>query len=133
MKYLLDTNICIYIIKRKPEKVLRKFAALTPGDVCISAITLYELSYGAYKSQAIEKNIAAIQQFSSPLELLPFDAQDSGVCGQIRASLEKSGQVIGPLDLQIAAQAIAKGLTLVTNNIREFQRVPNIQLENWNE
>jgi tRNA(fMet)-specific endonuclease VapC len=133
VKYLLDTNICIYLIKQKPASVIRQFNKLSPGDICISVITLYELMYGAYKSQQVERNITAINRFTAPLEIMQFDVHDADTCAKLRAVLEKQGQVIGPLDLQIAAQAITRNCILVTNNQKEFKRVKGLKMENWVE
>lgn len=131
MIYHLDTNICIYIINRKPIKVLEKFEKLGPGDIGISAIAAYELYYGAYKSQAKENNLAALQDFLAPLEIVPFNIADISIAGEIRADLERRGQIIGAYDIQIAAQAIARGVILVTNNLREFKRIERLNVENW--
>ncbi len=131
MKYLLDTNICIYIIKRKPQQIVARFNTLQLSDVGVSSITVAELEYGACKSQKFDQNKAALQQFLIPLEILVFDLQAAQVYGTIRADLERLGRVIGSLDMLIAAQAKSEGITLVTNNIREFSRIPNLQLENW--
>ena len=131
MKYLLDTNICIYLIKQKPISVIQRFGRLAPGDVCISVITLYELIYGAYRSQQIEQNIMAIYRFTASLEVAQFDVHDADVCAKLRSILERQGRVIGPMDLQIAAQALARNCVLVTNNQKEFERVEGLKLENW--
>ena len=131
MKYILDTNICIYIIKSHPERVIKKFSEFSLGDIFISSITVYELMYGAYKSRQIEKNHTAIRKFVSPLEVLPFDEGCADICGKIRANLEMNGKIIGPMDLQIAATALAFDLTLVTNNVKEFERVESLRVENW--
>lgn len=131
MRYLLDTNICIYIIKQKPQKVLDKFQTLNPEDVGIPSITVAELEYGAYKSQRREQNQAALKLFLSPLAIVPFDESAARACGEIRGQLEQQGTVIGSMDMLIAAQAQSLRLALVTNNIREFSRVPNLALENW--
>jgi len=133
MRFLLDTNICIYIIKQKPPKVLEKFQTLTPSDVGVSSITVAELEYGAYKSQRQEQNRAALSQFLIPLEILPFDERATQTYGQIRAELERRGTVIGSMDMLIASQAISLGLTLVTNNVRELSQIPGLTLENWVE
>lgn len=133
MTFLLDTNICIYIIKRKPLSVISRFKTFQASDIFISSITIAELEYGASKSQALEKNRAALQQFLMPFEILEFDQQDAQVYGKIRAYLEKKGEMIGSLDALIAAQAISKDVTLVSNNVKEFIRVPNLKLENWAE
>ena len=131
MEYLLDTNICIYLIKKRPDKVLDKFKTLSPGDVAISSITLAELTYGIMKSSNPKKNQEALDKFLTPLELLNFDFIATIEYGKIRAFLEKNGMPIGPLDTLIAAHAKSQKMTLVTNNEREFKRIPNLKLENW--
>ncbi|NEO45005.1 MAG: type II toxin-antitoxin system VapC family toxin [Moorea sp. SIO4A3] len=131
MKYLLDTNICIYIINRRPEQVLKRFRSLKAGDVAVSAITLYELLYGAYKSAKPAQNKEAVSLFVSPLEVLPFDEGAADVCGNLRAMLERSGDVIGAMDLQIAAIALVYNLTLISNNTTEFERICDLKLDNW--
>jgi tRNA(fMet)-specific endonuclease VapC len=133
MRFLLDTNICIYIIKRKPPQVLEKFRGLSPVDVGISSITVAELEYGAYKSQRVEQNRVALSQFLIPLEIVPFDERATQAYGQIRSELERKGIVIGSMDMLIASQAIALGLTLVTNNVKELSRIPGLIWENWIE
>jgi tRNA(fMet)-specific endonuclease VapC len=133
MRFLLDTNICIYIIKQKPPKVFEKFQTLNPSDVGVSSITVAELEYGAYKSQGREQNRAALNQFLIPLEILPFDERATQTYGQIRAELERRGIVIGSMDMLIASQAMSLRLTLVTNNVREFSQIPDLTLENWVE
>jgi tRNA(fMet)-specific endonuclease VapC len=131
MKYLLDTNICIYLIKHHPPAVRKHFERLAPGDVGISSITLAELEYGVQKSRFPEKNHGALTQFVLPLEVLAFDAEAALAYGQVRADLETRGVPIGALDLLIAAQALALGVVLVTNNTREFRRVRGLRVENW--
>lgn len=131
MKYLLDTNICIYIINSRPESVLERFKSMDIGDIAISAITLYELQYGAYKSGYPEKNLAALRKFVLPLDILNFNAHIADTCGRIRAEQEKGGQIVGAMDLQIAATAISHNLILVTNNTKEFERILELKLENW--
>jgi tRNA(fMet)-specific endonuclease VapC len=131
MQLLLDTNICVYIIKHKPENVLQQFSKYQPTDIAISTITVYELMYGVYKSQQVEKNLVALSNFLKPLELLDFTSDDAQVCGAIRAQLEKQGKMIGPLDIQIAAQALSHDLLLVSNNTKEFERIADLKLENW--
>ncbi|MCF6180051.1 MAG: type II toxin-antitoxin system VapC family toxin [Geopsychrobacter sp.] len=128
---MLDTNICIYIIKQKPPVVLERFREYQVGDIGISSITLAELHYGVAKSQYREKNLAALEEFIIPLEILSFDEQASHTYGEIRAGLESAGTPIGAMDLLIAAHAVALGVTLVTNNTREFVRVPNLAVANW--
>jgi len=133
VKFLLDTNICIYIIKQKPAKVLEKFKRLHPSDVGISSITLAELEYGIAKSQQSEKNRIALNQFLITLEIVKFDEKASNIYGGVRAELERKGLVIGAMDMLIAAHAISLDLILVTNNVKEFSRIPNLRLENWAE
>jgi len=131
MKVMLDTNICIYIIKQKPKSVLERFAAFPVGDLGISVITLAELEYGASKSSEPTRNREALEQFVSPLEIAVFDRQATIVYGKIRALLEKRGRPIGSMDLLIAAHALSLNVRLVTNNVREFKRVPGLRVENW--
>lgn len=130
LKYLLDTNIVIYVLKRRPIEVLATFNEHA-NRMAISAITLSELLHGAEKSQKISENLASIEDFCSRLEVLAYDAKASQHYGAIRAALEKSGQTIGVNDLHIAAHARSQGLVLVTNNVGEFSRVPALQVENW--
>jgi len=130
LKYLLDTNIVIYVLKRRPVEVLEIFNT-NASRMAISSITLSELIYGAEKSINVDKNLEAIEEFISHLEVLSYDAKASQHYGQIKAALEKKGEVIGENDIHIAAHAISQGLILVTNNLREFKRVPNLALENW--
>lgn len=131
MKYMLDTNMCIYIIKRHPTNVLKKFTTLDVGDVCISSITLAELMHGVQKSHHQQKNKAALEEFTSPLEVIPFDEETASHYGHIRAYLEKKGISIGPLDMMIAAHAQCLSSILVTNNKKEFSRVPHLKIEDW--
>lgn len=131
MQYMLDTNICIYIIKKKPVTVYKTLEKLNIGDICISAITLAELAYGVEKSQNKEKNKLALTVFSAPFEILPFSDKAALVYGQIRAELERRGKIIGAHDMLIAAHALSENLTLVTNNTAEFKRIPGLTLENW--
>ena len=130
LKYLLDTNIVIYVLKRRPKEVLAVFNA-NASRMAISSITLSELMYGAEKSLNTDKNLEAVEEFVSHLEVLPYDAKASQHYGQIKAALEKKGQIIGENDIHIAAHAISHGLILVSNNVREFKRVSNLALENW--
>jgi tRNA(fMet)-specific endonuclease VapC len=129
--YLLDTNICIYFIKERPSLVVDRVKAHQPYEIKISAITVAELEYGVQKSRDPEKNSNVLVKFLSSFEILPFDDIDAEAYGRIRAHLERSGQLIGPLDMQIAAQGVSKNLVVVTNNIREFMRVPRIELQDW--
>ena len=131
MKYMLDTNICIFVIKHKPENVIRKFIEHEPEDLCISSITYAELMHGVEKSQAREKNRLAIVLFLSPISIVDFDNQAAEEYGRIRADLETKGNPIGPMDMLIAGHAISKGLTLVTNNTREFSRIEGLTVEDW--
>ncbi|GAB5465696.1 MAG: type II toxin-antitoxin system VapC family toxin [Candidatus Kapaibacteriales bacterium] len=131
MKYLLDTNICIYLIKEKPEIVLNRLKSHNISDIRISSVTVSELYYGVAKSKLKKKNEEALIKFLSPFEFVPFTDEDAMIYGEIRTKLEKGGQVIGPYDLQLAAQSLARGLTLVTNNEKEFNRVSNLTVENW--
>ena len=131
MEFLLDTNICIYIIKQKPILVFEKFQSLEPGSVGISTITLSELQYGVMKSQNPIKNQLALDHFLIPIEIVNYDFAASVEFGVIRNYLEKLGSPIGPLDTLIAAHAKSLDLTLVTNNEKEFQRVLNLKIQNW--
>jgi tRNA(fMet)-specific endonuclease VapC len=131
MEYLLDTNICIYIIKKKPIKVFEKFRDLSFGSIGISSITLAELQYGIMKSSNPEKNQEALDKFLTPLEILDFDYNATIVYGMIRAELEKKGTPIGPLDTLIASHAKSLDLILVTNNEKEFNRINGLKIENW--
>lgn len=131
MKLLLDTNICIYIIKRRPAAVLERFLEYEIGDIGISSITLSELRYGVVKSEHREKNAKALDEFTTPLEIIPFDEDAALAYGEIRATLEKAGMVIGSMDMLTAAQAVALKIPLVTNNTREFQRVRGLEILDW--
>ena len=131
MMYLLDTNICIYIINNYPKKVVEKVKTLKPNQIKLSTISLAELEYGVSKSKYREKNRDALINFVSAFDIIPFDDEDAEVFGVIRTDLEKRGQIIGAYDIQIAAQAISKQLILVTNNESEFSRVNGLKLENW--
>jgi tRNA(fMet)-specific endonuclease VapC len=133
MKYLLDTNICIYIIKKKPEAVIKKFTKLRPGSIAISSITLSELYYGVVKSSRLNENMIALQEFISPMIVLDITDQDALFYGKIRADLEKKGKPIGAMDLLIAAIAKSRELVLVTNNLKEFSRIADLKVENWAE
>ena len=131
MKYLLDTNICIYIIKKKSSQVFEKLETLQINDIGISVITLAELEYGISKSTFPEKNKIALIKFLAPLEILPFTEKAAEIYGKIRSYLEKIGSIIGTLDLFIGAHAKSENLVLVTNNVTEFSRIPNLKIENW--
>ena len=131
MEYLLDTNICIYIIKRKPESVFTKFREIPFGNIGISSITLSELQYGVMKSSNPEKNQDALEKFITPLQIHEYGFEQTIIYGKIRADLERKGTPIGPLDTLIASHAISLKMTLVTNNEREFKRIPELLVENW--
>ncbi|NJO98392.1 MAG: type II toxin-antitoxin system VapC family toxin [Pleurocapsa sp. CRU_1_2] len=131
MKFLLDTNICIYIIKQKPPEVLQKFNAYNVGDIGLSAITVAELEFGVHKSQFPQRNQQALTQFLLPLQIVDFDNAAAVVYGKLRATLENRGMLIGSLDTLIAAHALSLQVTLITNNVKEFNRVPNLKLDNW--
>jgi tRNA(fMet)-specific endonuclease VapC len=130
-RYLLDTNICIYIHRQKPENVLKRFQKLKPGDAAISVITWGELMYGAAKSNQRKKALQLLEEFKSFVPVLPLPEQAGNTYANIRASLESKGTPIGNNDLWIAAHAKAVDLTVITNNEREFKRVPGLKVENW--
>ena len=131
MKYMLDTNICIYIIRHQPENVIRKFMEHDSEDICISAVTYAELAHGVEKSQAREKNRIALMVLLSEIQIVPFDDLAAQIYGEVKADLQKKGTPIGPMDTLIAAHAKAQNLTLVTNNTKEFARVDGLKLEDW--
>ena len=130
LKYMLDTNIVIYTMKNRPRQVKKQFQR-HDGRMAVSAVTLGELVFGAEHSQAVEKNLADIESLIARLEVLPFESKAAYHFGQIRAALYKTGSPIGAYDMMIAGHARALGLVLVTNNHKEFQRVPGLLLENW--
>lgn len=132
LKYMLDTNIVIYVIKRRPVEILEVFNAHV-SQMCISSITLAELLHGVEKSSMITQNLRKVEDFVSRLEVLAYENTAASHYGDIRADLEKKGTVIGVNDLHIAAHARSEGLILVSNNIREFERVEGLRLENWIE
>lgn len=131
MKYMLDTNICIFIIKNNPLHVLKKFTTLNVGDVCISSVTYAELMFGVEKSLHHQKNKTALEQFVLPLEIMAFDVESAQYYGKIRTELEKKGTLIGALDLMIGAHALSLNSILVTNNVKEFSRVSHLKIEDW--
>jgi len=131
IKYLIDTNICIYIMNRRPIEIIHKFKQFDVGEIGVSTITVSELQYGVAKSKNYRLNEQRIEEFLSPLEILPYDEIAAGIYGDIRLQLEKSGEPIGPLDLLFAAQALSRDLVLITNNEKEFKRVNNLKVENW--
>ena len=129
MKYMLDTNICIYAIKHKPPEVIKNFLKHNPEDICVSSITYGELMHGVEKSQAVERNRAAITLLLSSISILPFDNYAAEEYGKVRAELERKGTPIGPMDMLIAGHARSERLILVTHNTREFFRVEDLDLE----
>lgn len=133
MRYMLDTNVCIYAIKHKPEQVFLKLQEHDPSEVCISSVTYAELVHGVEKSQSIEKNRVALALLLANIEIMDFDSSAAESYGKIRADLEKAGKPIGPLDMMIAGHAKSLGYTVVTNITKEFMRVNGLKLENWAE
>ena len=133
MMYMLDTNICIYAIKNKPDLVLQRLKNNLQHGLCISALTLAELQHGVEKSAHPEKNTAGLLQFISILTVLPFDDLAAVEYGKICADLQRKGIPIGTMDMLIAAHARAEHMVLVTNNVREFERVSGLEIENWAE
>ncbi len=131
MKVMLDTSICIYIIKRRPQSVLQRFSFFQVGEIGISAITLAELEYGTARSAQPKKNREALREFISALDVAAFDRQATEAYGRIRATLEAKVHPMGAMDLLIAAHGVSLGVRLVSNNEREFKRVPGLRLENW--
>lgn len=131
MKVMLDTNTCIATIKRKPPQVLKRFNAYRVGEIGISWITLAELEFGVAKSQHVEKNQAALDEFILPLEIASFDRETARIYGRVRAALEKKGTPIGSLDTMIGAHALALGVTLATNNTKEFSRIKGLNIIDW--
>lgn len=130
LKYMLDTNMIIYTIKNRPEAVREAFNAHN-GQMCISSVTWMELVYGAEKSAAPERNLRDIEGLAARLEVLPYDVAAANHTGQIRAELAQLGKPIGPYDQMISGHARSQGLILVSNNLKEFERVPGLRLENW--
>ena len=131
MVLMLDTNICIYLIREKPSSILERFKEHAVGDIGISVITLAELEYGVSRSSKPATNKEALNQFIAPLELVAFDRSATAVYGKLRTTLEKKGQSIGAMDLLIAAHALALNVRLVSHNVREFGRVPGLRVETW--
>lgn len=130
LTHMLDTNICIYVMKTYPPAVREKFNALAE-QLCVSSITLGELHYGAEKSARRSENLSAIEHFVARLEVLPFGGKAAAHYGQVRAELERGGTPCGPHDMQIGAHARSEGLIVVTNNMKEFVRMPGVRIENW--
>ncbi len=131
MHFMLDTDACIALIKRKNTKILRRLTALEPGEAGISSITLAELRYGVARSAEKGRNAEALDEFLLPLEIADFDEAAAGVYGDVRAGLEAAGTPIGPLDTQIGAHALSRGAVLVTHNTREFNRIPGLAVQDW--
>ena len=131
IRYLLDTNICIYIINKRPPAIIEKLMQFSPQEIGVSAIVVSELQYGVAKSSQPERNHQLLDAFLRPFQVVPYDEAAAEAYGAIRADLEKKGQPIGREDLLIAAHALAADLTLITNNEAEFKRVPNLRVENW--
>lgn len=128
---MLDTNVCVDLIRGRPPGMLRRFEEHEVGEVGISSVTAAELQFGVQKSRQPGRNARALERFLLPLEVAGFDRDTAAVYGNVRATLERRGTSIGPLDTLIAAHAVSLGVTLVTNNVREFGRVPDLRLENW--
>jgi tRNA(fMet)-specific endonuclease VapC len=130
-KYMLDTNICIYIIKNKPLGVKKKLSLIAPEDICLSSITVSELFYGVEKSQYPQKNREALENFLINFNIMDYGYEASEAYGKIRAHLEKTGDIIGAMDLMISAHALSLKTILVTNNMKEFKKVEGLKIENW--
>ena len=131
MRFMLDTNTCVDLIRQRDDRILRRMQKLSPEDLCVSSITLSELEYGAAKSADPGRNRLALAKFMTPLTVVPYDDAVAPVYGRVRAQLERAGTPIGPLDTMIAAHALSLGLTVVTINEREFRRVSGLKVENW--
>jgi len=131
MKYMLDTNICIGLIRQKSERLIQRLTECVPGDVCVSSISVAELAYGVKKSARVEQNMSALEQFLLPLEISNFDQRAAVAYGVLRAALERQGNAIGSIDMLIGAHALSLDVTLVTNNTNEFQRIQGLNLEDW--
>lgn len=130
LRYLLDTDICIYVIKRRPEALRERFDRLA-DELALSTVSLAELRYGAEKSTRQAANRRVVEEFAARLEVLPFSADAAVHYGRLRADLERAGRPCGPYDMMIAAHASSEGLIVVTNNLREFARMPGVAVENW--
>jgi tRNA(fMet)-specific endonuclease VapC len=128
---MLDTNILIYAVRKKPESIVARLDAARPGDLCMSVVTFLELAYGAWKSERVKENLSSLDRLREVISVLPLEANTADMYGRLRTQLEREGNPIGPHDLLIAAHALSLKLTLVTNNEREFQRVPKLKVENW--
>lgn len=134
MKYLLDTDICIYLIKKKPESVIDRLCKLATSDVGLTVVSVFELQFGVEKSQHRQQSQKALNHFLESIhEILPIDRKTANCAAKIRADLKTRGNPIGPYDLLIAAAALANNLILVSNNVREFKRIPGLKFETWVE
>jgi tRNA(fMet)-specific endonuclease VapC len=131
MKYLVDTDICIYIMNKRPIEVINKFSQFAPGDIAISSITVSELEFGVTNSLRKEENTIRLDEFLVPFEILSYDQVAAKTYGVIRTQLEKAGRPLGPLDMLIAAHALSRNLALVTNNEKEFKKVKGLKVESW--
>jgi tRNA(fMet)-specific endonuclease VapC len=131
LQYLLDTNICIYIAKQKPISVLQKFEQLVVGEVAMSTVTYGELLYGAQKSQHPQQAMKVLTELTGLIPALPIPVDAGKIYGEIRSKLEKKGTIVGNNDLWIASHALALGVALITNNEKEFRRIPHLKVENW--
>ena len=131
IKFLIDTNICIYIMNKRPIEIIQKFKRFDVGQIGVSIITVSELQYGVAKSKNRMSNKQRLEEFLTPLEILPYDGAAASIYGEIRHNLEMQGKPVGPLDLLIAAHALSRNLVLVTNNEREFRRVKGLKVQNW--
>jgi tRNA(fMet)-specific endonuclease VapC len=131
MKYMLDTNICIGLIRQKTPKLIRRLTRCAPGEVGVSSITVAELAYGVNKSTQVEKNKSALERFLLPIEVADFDQRASVAYGLVRAYLEREGKIIGSMDMLIGSHALSLGILLITNNTDEFQRIPKLKVEDW--
>jgi tRNA(fMet)-specific endonuclease VapC len=129
--YLLDTNICIYIVNKNPVEIIKRLEKYQPSKIKISSITVAEMKYGTSKSKYRKKNREALRGFLSPFGIINFDSMDAEIYGIIRAELERNGTIIGPYDMQLAAQALRADYVFVTNNVREFKKVKKLRIENW--
>lgn len=133
IKYMLDTNICIFAIKHKPESLVNRIEQCIPGEICISSITFAELLHGVEKSRAVERNRLALLLFLSKITILDFDSEAADEYGKLRADLERKGTPIGPMDMLIAGHAKSEQLIVVTNNTREFKRISGLEIQDWTE
>ena len=131
MAVLLDTNVCICFMKNTHPQLTEKLLSFDPDELLLSAITVFELEYGAEKSRWGEKNRKKLALFLAPFNILPLTVEDAIAAGRIRGYLEQKGTPIGPYDVQIAAQALTRGIPVVTHNTGEFSRVPNLEVEDW--